>query len=93
MWITKILSEPNYSIPTGMVLSSNQKKFVRDAKRQGLVVKYHYSGKHMRPGGRTCPAVEIFRWATNKFKTSARTSMDFKEHKGKVYGVTVYAFS
>jgi hypothetical protein len=38
-------------------LSDNQKKFVKDAERQGFEVDYGYSGRGMY--GECCPSVDV----------------------------------
>ena len=64
------------------VLSNNQKKFVKDAERQGLKVDFAYSGRGMF--GRQCPSVFVERVGT--FATKAHT---YSDNLGK--GFVVYA--
>ena len=51
-------------------LSSNQSKFVRDAKNQGYEIDYDYSGRGMY--GRSCPSVRLGRYETMKTKANVR---------------------
>jgi hypothetical protein len=62
-------------------LSENQKKFVRDAKAQGMEVDYSYSGRAMY--GKCCPAV---RCRIGEFGTKAIVATD-----SMGMGVVIYA--
>ena len=53
-------------------LSDNQKRFVRDAKKQELDIDYNYSGRFMY--GRQCPSIIVE--SPGAFLTKAKINWD-----------------